>query len=181
MTRMKPEHSYQVQSRKIVFSKGPIHLVDCLVSVDGQKPLSRQIIEHPGAVVILPKAGRDKYILIRQFRFAAKDWLWEFPAGGIEKGETRKAAAKRELMEEIGLKPGKLTQLISFYPTPGVSGEVMHLFLAEKLTPGFAEKDADEDIEQRVFTLSQIGRMIHRGQIKDGKTILGYYLLKGKP
>lgn len=169
---------FSVQKRKVVFSKGPIHLVDCLVRMPGGKTLSRQILEHPGAVVIIPRSGKNRFLLIRQFRFAAEGWLWEWPAGGIEPGESLRTAASRELCEETGFRPKKLKKIITFYPTPGISAEQMHVFLAEDLYPACAEKDEDEEIEVREFTLPQMQQMVKRGAIRDGKTLLGLAYLK---
>ena len=169
---------FEVKKRKVIFSKGPIHLVDCEVRMPSGKILSRQILEHGGAVVIIPKAGADRYVLIRQFRFAAGDWLWEFPAGGIEPGESRRNAAARELAEEIGFRPKRLKKLLQFYPTPGVSGEIMYLYLAENLIPDFRDGDEDEEIEKREFPLAQMERMVRQGKICDAKTILGIFYLK---
>ena len=169
---------YLVKKRKVIFSKGPIHLVDCDIVMPGGKKISRQVLEHPGAVVLIPMIERSRILLVRQFRFAVRQSLWELPAGGIEKGEALKNSARRELAEETGFWPKKLTRLFSFYPTPGISSEVMHLFLAEALVPRKARGDDDERIEVREFSLAQIGRMVHRGQIRDGKTLLGYYSLR---
>ena len=174
----KLDNLYKVESRKVVFSKGPIHLVDCEVSMPGGRVLSRQILEHPGSVVIIPRISRDRYLLIRQFRFAARGWLWEIPAGGVEKGETFAQAARRELIEEVGYRPRRLKKLMHFYPTPGVSGEIMHLYLAEDLVPDSAEKDEDEEIEVHEFSPAQIERLIKKGTIIDAKTILAFYFLK---
>ena len=175
---MKTKKKFSVKTRKIIFSKGPIHLVDCEVSMPNGKILSRQIIEHPGAVVIIPKLAPNRYVLIRQFRFAVHGWLWEFPAGGIEPGESLKAAAVRECIEEVGLRPRKLKKLVEFYPTPGISGEIMHLYLAQNLVPDHAPGDEDEEIEKRVFPLKKIEQFICEGKIKDAKTILGFFYLK---
>lgn len=169
---------FNVTARKIVFSKGPIHLVDCDVRMPNGMMLSRQIIEHPGAVVIIPEIKKGKYLLIRQFRFAARSWLWEWPAGGIEPRESLKKAAARELMEETGYYPRKLRKITDFYPTPGISSEVMHLYLAQHLIPKTAAGDADEDIEVAEFSLFEIKKMIKRGLIRDAKTLLGVHLLK---
>lgn len=177
MKKKKADKNYYVKQRKVVFSKGPIHLVDCEVKMPSGNLLSRQIIEHPGSVVIIPRIAKDRYILIRQFRFAARGWLYEWPAGGVEKGESLRGAASRELMEEIGYKPKRLKKMLSFYPSPGVSGEVMHLFLADGLTPKTAQGDEDEEIEIREFTAKQIRDMIRRGRIVDAKTILGFQFL----
>lgn len=175
---MKRKRTFKVKTRKVVFSKGPIHLVDCEVRMPDGRILSRQILEHPGAVVIIPRVGKSKFLLIRQFRFAARDWLWEWPAGGIEPGENLTAAARRELSEETGFKPRRLKKILEFYPTPGISAEVMHVFLAEDLFPCEAECDEDEEIEVREFSLAQIGAMIKQRKIRDAKTILGFYALK---
>ena len=141
--------------------------------------LSRQILEHPGSVVIIPRVAKDRYLLVRQFRFASRDWLWEFPAGGLDRRrESLREAAVRELMEEAGFRPGRLTKLFKFYPTPGISGEQMHLFLAEKLIPGHAACDEDEEIEVREFSSRQIETMIRRGKIVDAKTIAGFLYLE---
>lgn len=167
---------FSVKKKKVIFSKGPIHLLDCDVRM-GNRTLSRQIIEHPGSIVIIPRISKDRYILIRQFRFAVKKWIWEFPAGGLERGESLRHAAKRELMEEVGYRPRKLKKLTRFYPSPGVSGEVMHLFLAEELTPEKLEGDEDEEIKARVFSLRQLNAMLKSGKISDVKTMLGIKLI----
>lgn len=177
MNKAVKKTDFSVSKKNIVFSKGPIHLVDCEVHMGSGKILSRQILEHPGSVVIIPRFSKNRYVLIRQFRFAAGEWLWEFPAGGIEEGETFKQAASRELMEEIGYRPGKMRKLLSFYPSPGISSEVMHLFLAEELRPKKEPPDEDEEIEMQIFSVKDIDEMITKGKIQDGKTILGFYLL----
>lgn len=141
------------------------------------RTLSRQILEHPGSVVIIPKIRRDQYLLIRQFRFAARGWLWEFPAGGLEAGESLAQAARRELMEEVGYRPKRLKKVVEFYPTPGVSAEKMHLFLASSLVPATARRDEDEEMEIHEFSSDEIARMIRSGAICDAKTILGFFYI----
>lgn len=169
---------YRVFQKKVIFFKGPIRLVDCKVRTPHGKVLSRHVLEHPGCVVIIPRTAEGKYILVRQYRFPLEKYLWEFPAGGREPGETFSQAARRELMEEIGMRPGKLEKLLEFYPTPGVSGEEMHAFLAWGLKPAAAEKDEDEDIELGTFSYRELSRMIRRGEIVDGKTLIGFFYLK---
>lgn len=169
---------FRVTKKKLIFEKGPIRLIDCKVRLRNGRTLSRQVLDQSDAVVILPRIASRRFVLIRQFRFAAGRWIWEFPAGGVDRGEGLRAAARRELIEEISMAPGKLTKVVRYYPTPGVSGERMHFFLAENLTPATAAKDEDEELEVHEFSLREIGKMIQGGKIIDGKTIAGYYLLK---
>ena len=169
---------YKITKRKLIFDQGPVRLVDCEVLMPDGKKLSRQILEHSGAVVIIPKIGKDRFLLIRQFRFATGGWLWEFPAGGLEPGEPHREAAARELAEETGYAPRRLTKVVEFYPTPGISAEIMYLYLAEDLKPHEAEKDEDEEIEVREVTLKQLSTMIRKGQIIDAKTLISYCYLK---
>ncbi|MDP3919359.1 MAG: NUDIX hydrolase [Candidatus Omnitrophota bacterium] len=174
------KRNFRVKKRKVIFRKGPIFLVDCDVALSSGRVLSRQILEHPGSVVILPEMSRDHYILVRQFRFAARTSLWELPAGGVDPGETMAQAAKRELMEEIGYRPRRLKKMMKFYPSPGISGEVMHLYHARKLEPAWAEPDEDEEIEVKCFHVRDIERMIRSGQIIDAKTLLAFFYLKSR-
>ncbi|MCM8775614.1 MAG: NUDIX hydrolase [Candidatus Omnitrophica bacterium] len=170
--------SFRVTKKKVIFSKGPIHLVDCMVRMPDGRLLSRQILKHPGSVVIIPRLRLNRYVLIRQFRFATGTWLWEFPAGGVEPGESLRSAACRELREEIGYASRRLVKLVDFYPTPGVSGERMHLFLAEKLYPAPRRGDEDEVIVKHVFSGRAIAQMIRERRIVDAKTIAGFLYLQ---
>ena len=170
--------TYKILKKSTLFSEGPIHLVNYQVRTPLGKILSRQVLEHPGCVAIIPQTASGKFVLVRQYRFPLAKYLWEFPAGGRELGESFPAAAKRELMEEIGMKPGRLQRITAFFPTPGISGEEMHLFLATRMKPAVAQKDEDEEFELGEFTLAEIGRMIRRGKIRDGKTIIGFFYLK---
>lgn len=169
---------YQCLKKKVVFSKGPIHLVDWEVRLPNGKIISRQVCEHPGSVVIIPRLAKNKYIMLRQYRFAISKAIWEFPAGGLEPGEPIRLAASRELMEEAGYKPGKLRKLFSFYPTPGVSSELMHLFLAEDLAPFKIDGDEDESLTTHVMSSAKILKLIQNGSIVDAKTIAGFLYLR---
>ena len=169
----------KIIQKKVLLRLNRSVLVECRIRV-GQQTLLRHSIEHPGCVVIIPQLGKDQFLLVKQYRYAARGWLWEFPAGGIEKGESIEHGARRELMEECGYAPGRLKKILSFFPTPGISEEKMHLFLAQNLKPAYAEKDADEEFEIKVFSLKQIGNMIRRKKIEDGKTLIGYFYMKEK-
>ncbi len=168
----------RVMGRKVLMKISSSTLVECRLRV-GRQSLVRYSIEHPGCVVIIPQIADDRFLLVKQYRYAARAWIWEFPAGGMEKGESEIQSARRELREEVGHDARQLTKLVSFYPTPGISEEKMHLYLASKLYPALGQKDEDEEFEIREFSLKQIGRMIARGEIQDGKTLIGYFYLTG--
>ena len=139
--------------------------------------VERELIRHPGAVVIIPSLADGRLILIRQLRVATGGKIWEFPAGTLEKGELPSQCAVRELQEETGWKPGRLKKLIEFYPTPGISTEIMYLFLADRLCESNTHQpDADEELQVAYFTATQIENMIKRHRIIDGKTLLGFLL-----
>jgi ADP-ribose pyrophosphatase len=141
------------------------------------KTLSRDIIRHNGSVVILPvdssKSKRNPYIVLeRQYRHAAGQFLYEVPAGKMEPGENRLRAAKRELLEETGYTARKWTHLTRYFASPGFLGEWMQVFLAEELVPGPSCPEDDESIELLRVPLSELLRLIDRGQVQDGKTLV---------
>ena len=121
---------------------------------------------------------RKRILLVRQFRLPARKFLWELPAGRIDPGETPLKAAKRELIEETGMKARKWTKLVSYWPSPGFLAEKMHLFVATELTEGEAQPMEDERIETRWFTPKEIEEQIRAGKIEDGKTVVGYLAWK---
>lgn len=138
------------------------------------------IIVHPGAAVVVPMLSEKEFILIRQYRTAAEKVLWEFPAGTLEKGESPMVCAKREIIEETGFSAKHWTKLGIIYPAPGISTELMHLFLARELTLKQTNLDQDEFIQMKIVPLKRLEKMISDGTIVDAKTIIGfyYYLLK---
>lgn len=137
-----------------------------------------EIVRHDGSVVLLPVADDGRVLLVRQYRYAAGRFLWELPAGSLEVGEDRDAAASRECQEELGLVAGRLERLLTLYPTPGFCTETMTFYRATGLrAPGTddpeAEQDEDESIEVRAFTVAEIRAMIAAGEIADLKTVAG--------
>jgi 8-oxo-dGTP pyrophosphatase MutT (NUDIX family) len=135
--------------------------------------VTREIVVHPGSVVLLPVLDDGRIILVRQYRHAAGRYLWELVAGGIEPGEEPQAAARRELAEETGYSGRRLRPLTEFFPTPGFVTERMMLYLVEGLQAGEARPEADEHLRVGAFHLSDLERKIRRGAIRDGKTIAG--------
>ena len=137
------------------------------------KIFSRELVRHPGAVVILPFLSSATILLLKQFRWAVKGDLWEIPAGTLEKGEKPLTCAKRELEEETGCRAKRWTFLTQFYPAPGISDEKMWLYKAEGLSPGKRNLDPDEWIETHAVSTRRALAMIKSGAIQDGKTIAG--------
>jgi len=133
----------------------------------------REIVEHRGAVAIVPLLDENTVLLIRQYRQAVGETLLEIPAGTLEPGEPPDRCAERELQEETGYRAGKLRRLFSQYLAPGYSQEVLHVYLAEQLTPTRQQTDEDETVELAPTPLEQIAPMILKGEIKDAKTIAG--------
>ena len=136
----------------------------------------RDIVRHSGSVVILAveeSRSEPRILLERQYRHAARQLLWELPAGRIDDGENDLTAAKRELLEETGYTASRWRRILRFYASPGFLAETMNLFLARGLRPGQAQPEADEVIHVRMVPLSAAVRMVMRGTIKDAKTISG--------
>jgi ADP-ribose pyrophosphatase len=143
---------------------------------------TREVVSHSGSVVILAiddsSSKRDPLIVMeRQYRHAAKQYLWEIPAGKIDGEESRLAAAKRELIEETGYRAKKWTPLVRYFASPGFLCEWMQVFLAEGLTLGNAQPEDDERIDLYLISLSEVLRLIDAGAILDGKTLIAvqYY------
>jgi ADP-ribose pyrophosphatase len=138
---------------------------------------AREVVLHPGAVVILPMVSAERVCLIRNFRIAVNETLWELPAGTLEPGEDPSETARRELTEETGYRTGRLEKLCEFFVSPGILREQQHLFLATDLQPGPMALEAGEEIETHDVPWDEALKMIDAGQIRDAKTLVGllYY------
>lgn len=137
---------------------------------------TREVIRHQGSVAALPVREDGSIILVRQFRYAVGESLWELPAGRLDEGETPEEGIQRELREEIGQRAELLEKIAFFYTTPGFCDEVMHLFRVTGLVADQAEADQDERIEIGTFTLDQARAMIATGELREGKTLVAVLL-----
>ncbi len=137
----------------------------------------REVITHPGSVVVLPLLPDGRIVMIRQYRHAARLYMWELVAGRIDPGEGVRQAAARELLEETGYRARRFRVFLDFFPTPGFLEERMYLLLAEGLTAGEAQPEEDEKITAKAFTRAQLDNMIRQGTLRDAKSIAGllYY------
>jgi ADP-ribose pyrophosphatase len=151
-----------------------------LVRLGAGRTLAMDIVRHRGSVVLLPQPAADRVILIRQFRYVVNRRLWELPAGTLEAGESPATAARRECEEETGWRPGRVTRLGAYYPSPGFCDELMVFYactsLARPTRP--AALDPDEQLRPQVFTIAEVWRLVDRGLIRDMKTLTGLTLLE---
>ena len=159
-------------------------LHDKLIEPSGKRS-ERDVIRHNGSVVILAldksKSKKDPWIVMeRQYRHAARQYLWELPAGKLDAGEDALAGAQRELEEETGYRAKKWKPLVEYYGSPGFLGESMKVFQSEGLMAGDAHPEDDEEIEFRLVKLSEVVKMIEKGAIKDGKTLCSVLLYARK-
>jgi len=142
--------------------------VDTLETPHG--PHDYEVVEHSGAVVVVPMPSPDEIVLVRQYRVPLGDYTWECCAGGIDPGETPEAAALRELREETGFRAESVRRLWAAYSAPGFCNELLHFFLAERWTTGATDFDAGEDITIQRFALDDVRAMIERDELRDAKT-----------
>ena len=158
------------------YSGRVIHVDHDLVRFPDGSNGTLEMIRHPGACAVVPfldpPGARDpRVLLIRQFRHAADDFIWEVPAGTLSPGEGATACAHRELAEEAGYVAGTLQHLITIFTTPGFTDEIIHLYLARDLARTGQSREHDEFITVHEFHWSEVGRMIRRGEIRDGKSL----------
>lgn len=174
----KPARSKRTKERllssKTVY-RGPVFTVTTdHVEEPGGVRARRDVIHHTGSVVVLAvdeSGSAPRVLLERQYRHAAKDFLWELPAGRIDPGEQELQAAKRELLEETGYTAVKWRRILKFYASPGFVAETMAVFLATGLRAGQAQPEDDEFIYKRLVPLPMAVRMAVNGTIRDSKTI----------
>jgi ADP-ribose pyrophosphatase len=161
-------------SSKVVY-RGPVFWVttDHVLEPGGIK-VRRDLIHHSGSIVVLAvdDSGSVPLVLLeRQYRHAAKDYLWELPAGRIDPGEAELHAAKRELIEETGYRAARWRRILKFYASPGFVAETMAVYMATGLRAGEAEPEEDEVIQTRMVPLPAAVSMVLKGSIQDAKTI----------
>ena len=168
----------KILSSKIVY-EGAVFGVrrDEVIEPSGVRA-TREVVTHPGSVVVLPVLPDGRILLIQQYRHATRQYLWELVAGRIDAGETPRQAAARELIEETGYRATKFCIFLDIFPTPGFLEERMFILLAEGLTEGEAQPEEDEKIVSRPYNRKQLEEMIRNGKLRDAKSIAGilYYL-----
>jgi ADP-ribose pyrophosphatase len=165
-------------SSKRIFEGRAVNLrVDTVRTVDGRHS-TREVVEHAPCIAVIAVDASGNVLLERQFRQALGKEILEIPAGGIDAGEDPPAAVVREMQEETGYRPQKLTRLCGFYSSPGFCDEYLHLFLAEDLVPGRLHAEDTPGIELVPVTVAELPALITSGKVEDSKSIAGllFYL-----
>ncbi len=140
----------------------------------------REVVEHPGAVVIAAIDSDGRVLFVKQYRHAVGRELLELPAGTLERNEPPETAARRELKEETGYTAGRWELLASFFSSPGILTEEMHVYLARDLAEGTFEPMEDEDLQIEQVPLSEALKQVGSGEIVDAKSIVGLLLAEKK-
>jgi ADP-ribose pyrophosphatase len=167
----------KVLSSKVLF-RGRVFGVrrDQVIEPSGIRAV-RELVTHPGSVVVLPVFPDGRILVIRQFRYVAGRYLWELVAGHKEPHESFAVGARRELEEEAGYSAQRLKKILEIFPSPGLLTERMVIYVAQGLIQGKPRPEADEKITARLITLKTAEQWIRRGKICDAKSVAGilYY------
>ena len=172
-----PNKKARILSSKVIYEGKAFGVRrDELIEPTGVRTV-REVVTHPGSVVVLPVLPDGRIVLVRQYRHACRQYLWELVAGRMERGENPKKGANRELIEETGYRAKKFTVFLDVFPTPGFLEEHMYLLLAEGVKPGEAEPEEDEKLIVAAYTRQELEQMIRSGKLRDAKSIAGllYY------
>ena len=146
--------------------------VDTVRLPDG-KLATREYLDHPGAVGVVPLLPGGGVVMVRQYRHPVGQVTLELPAGKLDHGESVMTCLRRELREETGYAARKFTPLLRYWPTPAFANEILHLYVAEGLTPGKMGTDEDEFLECVTVPFKKALDLVRRGKIKDSKTVVG--------
>ncbi len=168
---------------QMVYHGSRVDMVLRTVTTTSGRKIQREIVVHPGAVIILPVLRDGNLVLIRNLRHTVKEELWELPAGTLEKGEDPARCAARELTEETGYQAAQIVPFGWFYTSPGILTEKMFAFIGAGLSAGPQALEDNETIQVEIVTPDQTLAMIRENKIVDAKTIavvLKYLLTEAK-
>lgn len=166
-----------IHDKKTLLRIEAIRLDRETVTLDNGLETVIHVLRHPGAAAIVPFLDENTVVLVRQYRHALGDYIWEIPAGTIDVvDESPLACARRELLEETGYQGGDFQKLGVLAPAPGYSDECLHLFRADNLIPGRQVLEADEMIEIKPMDFQTALRLVYTNEIWDAKTMTGLML-----
>ena len=175
---MDAAHFEKTLSSEVLFEGRVVTLTKDVALLENGETSIREVVHHHGGACIVPYFEDGTLCMVRQFRYAMQQELWELPAGKLEKGEDPFKAAKRELGEECGLTADHYTPLGEFYPTVGYDTEIIYMWVATGLHTTQMHLDDDEFLTPDRIPLAKAYEMVMSGEIKDGKTIAGVLKLK---
>lgn len=170
----------KINNRQIIHQGRVFSLISENVTLDNGVTTDLEFVAHPGATAIIPMLNDTRVLLLKQYRHALKDYIWEIPAGTLDPQESVMNCAKRELIEETGYSAGQWQKLGEITPVPGYSDERIHIFLATGLQPARQHLDQDEIINVYEIEFNQALEMIERGEIRDAKSIAGLFLARNR-
>ena len=170
--------SHIILDSKINFQGKLIRIRTDSVASPSGRTHQLEVVEHGGAVAIVPIDSQNNVWLVRQYRHPAGEYILEIPAGTLNPDEDPADCAQRESQEEIGMAPGELIPLGAGFMAPGYSTEFIHFFLARQLTTAALEPDADEELAIEIVALEDLWAEVGRGAIRDIKTIAGIALAR---
>lgn len=176
-------HTETTLSSEEIFNGRVIRVTYDKVLLENGNTSTREVVHHHGGACILPVDENQNITLVRQYRYALGEEMWELPAGKLEKGEDPFEAAKRELAEECGLTADHFENLGVVYPTVGYDSEKIYLWAATGLHNVSQHLDEDEFLDVVKMPLDEALRLVLDGTIKDSKTqigILKYAMLRNK-
>jgi ADP-ribose pyrophosphatase len=168
--------SATINSRSTLHQGRVFNLINENYTLENGVTTDMDFIQHPGAAAMVPMLNQTEVVLIKQYRHAIREFIWEIPAGTLDPRESPINCAKRELIEETAYSADDWHQLGTITPLPGCSNERIHIFLASELKPAKQDLDEDEMLNVHKMELSAAMQMILAGEISDGKTISGLFL-----
>ena len=168
-------HTETMLESKEIFNGRVIRVTVDKVQLEDGTTSTREIVHHHGGACILPVDADGSVTMVRQFRYAFGEEIWELPAGKLEADEDPFEAAKRELSEETGYEAEGWQHLLSIATTPGFSDEIIHLYKAWGLRKFAQHTDEDEFIGVQAFTPAQLQEMVARGELYDSKSLCALY------
>ncbi|TET32487.1 MAG: NUDIX hydrolase [Planctomycetota bacterium] len=177
MNNSTESRDFTVLDSKVVFKGRRITVYRDKVTLPNERDAVREVVRSPAAIAVVAFVDEENIVLLRQFRYPVGKWIYEIPAGTLEKGESPEVCAVRELEEETGYRAQSVKLLTRFYTSPGFCDEEMFVYLAEKLTFTSPKPEDNECLEAEKVPLGKAIEMIKDGKITDGKTIAALGLI----
>jgi ADP-ribose pyrophosphatase len=167
--------SAKVNTSKLLHTGRVFNMYQDNVTLDNGISLNMEIIRHPGASAIVAVTPEKKILMIKQYRYAIDDFIWEIPAGTFSGQESPLECAQRELVEETGYAADRWKKMGEITPVPGYSDERIHLFLARNLTLKAQNLDQDEVLTVHKISSQEVLNLIDKGDIQDAKTLAAFF------